>query len=249
VQVLNFGVDGYGVDQMFLRYQRDVRPWRPDVVVIGFIGDDLLRSMSVYPFVSFGWPGFVVKPRFVLDDAELRLLNTPLPAPEEVLGTKRIRDLPFIDYDLGYATNDWSWRWSQTPFLVRLLISLSPHWRTGDRLASTEATVSLNRKLIKSLRDMIDHDGAAAVFVEMSDLGSTTGEWYGHQPRGGLVDATLLGTQIALIDVAPCLSKLSKAERRMPSGYHFTGKGNAAIAECTAGPIASRLKMVPAQDR
>lgn len=64
VQVLNFGVDGYGIDQMYLRYRRDVRPWKPQVVLIGFIGHDLSRTMAVYPFVSFGWPGYLVRSSF-----------------------------------------------------------------------------------------------------------------------------------------------------------------------------------------
>jgi lysophospholipase L1-like esterase len=29
-RVLNLGVDGYGVDQAFLRYRRDVLAWRPE---------------------------------------------------------------------------------------------------------------------------------------------------------------------------------------------------------------------------
>jgi hypothetical protein len=29
IQILNFGVDGYGIDQIYLRYERDVRPWKP----------------------------------------------------------------------------------------------------------------------------------------------------------------------------------------------------------------------------
>jgi hypothetical protein len=53
VQVLHFGVDGYGVDQAYLRYQRDVRPWHPDLVILGFINHDLHRSLAVYSFVSF----------------------------------------------------------------------------------------------------------------------------------------------------------------------------------------------------
>src|SRR5262249_11189712 len=32
VQVLNFGVNGYGVDQAYLRYRRDVRRWKAKVV-------------------------------------------------------------------------------------------------------------------------------------------------------------------------------------------------------------------------
>jgi nucleoside-diphosphate-sugar epimerase len=31
--VLNFGVDGYSTDQAYLRYQRNVLPWRPLVSV------------------------------------------------------------------------------------------------------------------------------------------------------------------------------------------------------------------------
>ena len=45
VQVLNFGVDGYGIDQIYLKYQRDVRPWKPEVVLVVFIEHDLMRSM------------------------------------------------------------------------------------------------------------------------------------------------------------------------------------------------------------
>jgi hypothetical protein len=95
VQVLNFGVDGYGIDQMYLRYKRDVRPWKPRVVIIGFVEHDLERTMHVYPFVSLGWPGYLVKPRFTLDHGELKLLNVPLPTPDEILGAKSIQELPY----------------------------------------------------------------------------------------------------------------------------------------------------------
>jgi hypothetical protein len=40
-QTLNFGTDGYGVDQAYLRYGRDVRPWHPAVTIFGFIQHDL----------------------------------------------------------------------------------------------------------------------------------------------------------------------------------------------------------------
>ena len=52
VQVLNFGVDGYGVDQAFMRYQRDVAAWRPDVAILSVIDDDLRRTMGVYGFLT-----------------------------------------------------------------------------------------------------------------------------------------------------------------------------------------------------
>jgi len=233
VQVLNFGVDGYGVDQMLLRYQRDVRAWHPNVVVVGFIGHDLLRSMAVYPFISFEWPGFIVKPRFALEAGKLRRLNAPLPDPEEVLGATDIEDLPYIEYDLGYETYDWRWRlrWSLSPMLLRLYMSRSPRLRVPGPWVSSEATEALNRALFRELRSSIERDGSSAIFVEMSDVGA----------RDSLVDWTLAGTGIDLVDVAPCLVSVPKAERRTASRYHFAGPGNRAVASCTAGPIAEAL--------
>jgi hypothetical protein len=52
-QVLNFGVDGYGVDQAYLRYKRDVLSWHPEIVILGVINDDLRRTMGVYGFLTF----------------------------------------------------------------------------------------------------------------------------------------------------------------------------------------------------
>lgn len=51
--VLNLGVDGFGVDQTVLRYERDAWAWKPDVAILGLIDHDLLRTLSVYSFVTF----------------------------------------------------------------------------------------------------------------------------------------------------------------------------------------------------
>jgi hypothetical protein len=115
VKELNFGVDGYVMDQTYLRYLWDVRPWKPQVVVVGFVPHDLARTMAIYPFVSFGWPGYLIKPRFVLENGYLRLLHMPFVGPDAVLGTRRIHDLPFIEFDVGYGTTDWYWHLNADP--------------------------------------------------------------------------------------------------------------------------------------
>ena len=103
VQVLNFGVNGYGIDQAVLRYERDVRPFLPDLVIFAFIQHDLDRSMTVYPFISFpSWEMPFAKPRFLADDAQTLPVNTPLPEPQWLFNRRRLQDLPHIDLDLGY---------------------------------------------------------------------------------------------------------------------------------------------------
>jgi hypothetical protein len=66
-EVDNFGIPGWGVDQMFLAYQEYVDVVTPDVVLVVFIDDDILRV-----FVSVR--GTVTsKPRFELVDGHLQL--------------------------------------------------------------------------------------------------------------------------------------------------------------------------------
>jgi hypothetical protein len=71
-RVINAGVDGYGVDQAFLRAQRLLSRYRFGTVIFSFIPDDILRSeMSV----MFATP----KPYFDFKDGQLTLENVPVP--------------------------------------------------------------------------------------------------------------------------------------------------------------------------
>ncbi len=153
MQVLNFGVDGYGVDQAYLRYARDVRPWRPDVVILGLINHDLFRSLAVYSFVSFpGWPFPFAKPRFVTDLDRLALLNVPLPSPESIVAARSIRELPFIEYDPGYRAEDWEWHTLDSSYLYRLIVSRARAWTGPDPRRSDTRVLELNRAILRRSR-------------------------------------------------------------------------------------------------
>lgn len=79
IEVLNYGVGGYGVDQALLRYRAEGTDLSPDVVLIGFIADDIRRIVNVYQrFYSTSW-GIFTKPRFELDErGSLRLRPAPI---------------------------------------------------------------------------------------------------------------------------------------------------------------------------
>ena len=230
VQVLNFGVDGYGIDQMYLRYQRDVRPWNPRVVLIGFIGHDLWRTMAVYPFVSFRWPGYLVKPRFTIERGELKLLNVPLPTPDEILNAGRIHQLPFVDYDLGYVTADWDWRFDHSPLILRFLTSAFPRWPLKDPRVSSEATATLNSRLLIQLVKSVEQSGAVPLVVFMKES------------RSALVQETLSRAQVPFLEVSECLTGVPADRRKVPSGHHYNGLANEAIAQCTASVVELLLR-------
>jgi hypothetical protein len=79
LEVLNFGVGGYALDQAYLRYLRDGAQFAPDIVFIGFMSENIRRSVNVFrPFYSAASAPFS-KPRFLLrDGGGVRLLENPL---------------------------------------------------------------------------------------------------------------------------------------------------------------------------
>jgi hypothetical protein len=71
-EVVNLGVMAYGHGQMRLR--RDGLAYEPDLVVLGFHPWDITRNRLEFRDYA--------KPRFVLDNGELRLTNVPVPDPD-----------------------------------------------------------------------------------------------------------------------------------------------------------------------
>ena len=72
VEVMNFGVNGYGLSQMALNYIKYVRRYHPDLVIVQFyatsIGRVLFTEMWATP-----------KPTFALENGELFIRNYPVP--------------------------------------------------------------------------------------------------------------------------------------------------------------------------
>ncbi|MGH7908500.1 MAG: SGNH/GDSL hydrolase family protein, partial [Thermodesulfobacteriota bacterium] len=80
VEVLNFGVGGYGLDQAFLRYRQDGVRFNPDIVLIGFMSENIYRTVSVYrPFYAPVTNLPLAKPWFTIQNDALVLMDNPTP--------------------------------------------------------------------------------------------------------------------------------------------------------------------------
>jgi hypothetical protein len=71
LETANLGEAGYGIDQMYLKYQRLADSLDHNLHIVAFITDDF-RRLGLETFV--GWD----KPAFQLEDGELVLINTPV---------------------------------------------------------------------------------------------------------------------------------------------------------------------------
>ncbi len=86
-EVLNFGVQGYGHDQILLYLKEEGIKYRPDIVILGFTYIDIYRNIE--SFFAYA------KPQFKLVSGNLQLTNVPVPTPERVLAEEPYRPKSF----------------------------------------------------------------------------------------------------------------------------------------------------------
>lgn len=92
LEVMNFGVSGYGTDQAVLRYLTEGRAFAPDVVILSTITENALRCQTTFrPFYlpSTGLP--MTKPRYRLEEGKLVLVPNPIQSLE---GYQELLDHP-----------------------------------------------------------------------------------------------------------------------------------------------------------
>lgn len=235
VQVLNFGVEGYGLDQMYLRYARDVRAWKPDVVLLGLSGADVVRMMAVYPSISFPqWEWPLAKPRFDIATGKLRILNQPVMSPFEMYSVREPRDLPWIEYDFGYDRDDWRWR--RRPLLVRYFTSWNSRRGAAESAVDAQRMMAIAGKLLDEL--LAQATGAGSVLLgvyfptnsaeDFPDSSNVTG-------RRLMREST-----VPFIDLTDCLRGVERA-RRTVSGYFVSASANEAIATYVAPRVRQAL--------
>jgi hypothetical protein len=84
LEIENFGVPAYGLDQAFLRYQREGRRTHPRVVLIGFLSENIFRDVSVFrPFYRPPSQVPFAKPRYLPGQPDPILVENPLPRLED----------------------------------------------------------------------------------------------------------------------------------------------------------------------
>jgi len=86
-EVLNFGVQGYGHDQILLYLKEEGIKYHPDIVILGFTYIDIYRNIE--SFFAYA------KPKFALSPSGLQLTNVPVPTPERVLAEEPYRPKSF----------------------------------------------------------------------------------------------------------------------------------------------------------
>lgn len=137
-EALNFGVGGYGLDQAYLRYLHEGMTYHPDVVVLGFMSENIFRNVNVFrPFYSNAYSEHLLpKPRFILNGDRLVLQENPVKTAEDLQrflnqDRKVLSEFGKNDYHYQKRYRQGPWDFLPSVRLGKILIQ-SLHEATGE---------------------------------------------------------------------------------------------------------------------
>jgi len=261
LEVLNYGVSAYGVDQAYLRYLREGTQFAPRIILIGFVEYDLRRLVNVCRcFMSHGEMP-LIKPRFIFNHAgELRLLANPASSRSDL---QRFAHDPRLLRTLG--AND---RWYQ-PLIyenplydvsatVRLLTTLSlrlyqehldpDRWMQRPsrvfapgvrewRVRRSSEAYRLQVAIFDAFASAVRAANAVPVIVVFPSAGAIRGRFHHVPPAYTPLVRDMRSRGVAVMDLAEAFREfgnVASVDSYFTSGGHYSSTGNEIVARWIA---------------
>jgi len=248
--VLNFGVPSHGPDQTLLKYRRDVRQWQADVTLLGFLSASPLRNFTVYPFLDPHLELPFSKPRFVVRDEVLDLVNSPPVSVREMLAMPSLESLDLLDRDRLYQVGHWSTPLATPLYLTRYLVSRFPRYRTPEERLPLDAVAALGARILTELVREVRESGSVPLLVYLPVQADLTGGPVGLRDQ---LIRRLAAEGIPVLDMGECLRQAMPVREAFilpefrrtgqadPGPAHYSARGNRAIAGCLAPEVGAIL--------
>lgn len=246
IEVLNYGVGGYGTDQAYLRYLMEGSVLSPDVVIIGFAPVNLRRAVNVYRRFISNRELPLIKPRFVLgSDGDLVL--RPNPARQPLDYAKYLRE-PRRVVELGREDQWYEAAVYENPLYdysatVRLVVALwakiNRRYFDPDRLLHgqvfnpSSTAFKIQAALFEQFHHAVLGSGAAPIVVILPDEDGVQAARDGYARVFDPLVVHLRTKGIAVVDLTEGLLAGDpdvEATRLFMSGGHYSPVGNRRIA-------------------
>ena len=246
IEVLNYGVGGYGVDQAYLRFLAEGSRLSPRIVVIGFATDDLSRVVNVYRRFRSNREIPLVKPRYVLSDhGELVLLPTPV---RGVLEYAQYLEDPQRVIELGAHDQWYEPAIYQDPLydysaMVRLVtetwIRARRRYLGPDRLVQggvfnpSSSAFQIQVALFQRFADSAQARGARLLVVLFPDMASVKSVRRGRKTVLASLLTALRARGLEYVDLTDAFrdaGSQAEVEQWFMPGGHYSPEGNRVAA-------------------
>ena len=220
-QTLNAGVSSYGLDQTILRAQQLVPKYNPDIIIIGFVYDDMRRCQQS---VRHGVP----KPYFKVKNNRLVLKNVPIPFKENV-------QMDLFRRIFGYSQ-----------LVHKLMCRLAPQYWWQDtmndfRYVKGNNALQITALLLHELKKFTDEHRRVILLI-LDDRGIDETRHLVFRKIIDYVQKHL--PQVEICDAASVLFELKKTNPKkfeeLYHGAHMSSDGNAMIALMVAKIISKK---------
>ena len=126
IEVLNFAVSGYGMDQAFLRYKEINNKFKPDIILLGVQFENVKRHVNILrPFYSHITDIPYSKPRFIINKKELKLIPNPIQnITKTVEIIKEFENWSFAKYENFYDMDDYNSNYLYSSEIITVISSL-----------------------------------------------------------------------------------------------------------------------------
>jgi len=237
IDVANYGVPAYGLDQVFLRYLKERGAARPQVVIIGYLSENICRNVGVFrPFYNPNTVFPLTKPRYLLDGPGLKLLGNPLPTPESyrrLLANPAESLAELGRHDAYYRARPHAGPWdrSRTVRLVKLATAqLSPASRDG--CYGSDEAFSVTTRLFSLFYETVLRDGAQPVILIFPNREEVAGWRGGRRKRYAPLLSFLGGKGYRVVDAMDVIDGAGgnlSIDELIPS--HLSPLANTLVAE------------------
>jgi hypothetical protein len=237
-QVINLGVGGYGMDQTFLHWEQLGHKFSPNLVIFGLQLENVKRNVNlIRPIYHPGTGLPFSKPRFILNDDELELINSPTISPEQVPDViANIARWDLVEHEHFFKVEDYQTRiWLRSKLVSLALEVVLPNEFSYNL---SEEPVILTQKIIQELERSVASNGGCLLLVHLPRRSDLTDLLYGN----ALVYSDLL-TQIEqnyyLVDPQHELLEVARASSldTLFVEVHYSEKGNEVIADAISKSI------------
>jgi len=267
-EVLNLGVPGYGIDQAYLRWKQLGDKFSPDIVILGFFADDITRNVNlIRPLHNFKSDIPLSKPRFILEEDHLTLVNNPTPLPEKVPEIMaHLENWNLVKYEYFYTPKKFQ---TQIGFQSKLIaLVLDAISRSGDvsqkagrwshyyQHPQTEP-FQLTLKIIGQFKSDVEANGGHFLVVNLpnyKDLAAHLGgeRWvYSKLLEKVEHDAPLIRLEHQMLEEAKASSlhalfadRYSATKNAVVAG-HYSVRGNRVVANVITKFILDQGKSFP----
>ncbi len=247
LEVLNWGVGGYGTDQAFLRYQTQGAAYQQDIVIIGVEEDNLRRNVNYFrPFFrsQTGLP--LTKPRFIENgNGDLTLLKNPFSDVPTFQAMVLQRPNEFLDLVCPYDNYCNRNRYQPQPLdifksyrFLRTLIYNTKQANSPETVMIADPQVQrVNFLLIKKFVQTVIANGSKPIILTFPERTSIEAHEKG-KPTLYATGITLLRDHgLPVIDLAAAFVHAKQTEQAnyldyyASDGGHFNEHGNYIVGQ------------------